>query len=70
MSEDPIEECPQCHKQTRRVISGGAGFIFKGSGFYETDYKRKNQKAPVESSSSSSDSTKSSSTSSTTPSKS
>ncbi len=56
MSEDPIEECPQCHKQTRRVISGGAGFIFKGSGFYETDYKRKNQKTPLDTSSSSSDS--------------
>lgn len=41
MSEDAIELCPKCGKKTQRLISGGSGFIFKGSGFYETDYKRK-----------------------------
>jgi len=42
MSERPIRKCPKCKKlRVRRLISGGAGVIFKGSGFYETDYKRK-----------------------------
>ncbi len=37
---DPLKKCPQCGKNTlRRLISGGAGLIFKGSGFYITDYK-------------------------------
>jgi putative FmdB family regulatory protein len=39
--DDPISECPRCHKKPHRIISGGAGLIFKGTGFYETDYKRK-----------------------------
>ncbi len=33
-------KCPRCGKRGERLISGGAGIIFKGSGFYETDYKR------------------------------
>lgn len=41
MSEAPVRVCPKCRKRkVRRLISGGAGVIFKGSGFYETDYKR------------------------------
>jgi putative FmdB family regulatory protein len=41
MSEPAVRKCPQCRKlKVRRLISGGAGVIFKGSGFYETDYKR------------------------------
>lgn len=41
MSEDPLEECPKCgEKALRRLIGGGAGIIFKGSGFWETDYNR------------------------------
>jgi putative FmdB family regulatory protein len=40
-SEDPIEICPECgEKKIQKVISGGAGVVFKGGGFYETDYKR------------------------------
>ena len=36
-----LRKCPKCLKNgLERVISGGAGFIFKGSGFYETDYNR------------------------------
>ena len=39
----PIEVCPKCHgKHVRRIIFGGVGLIFKGSGFYITDYARKN----------------------------
>lgn len=37
--DDPIEKCPECSDKTQRVISGGAGFLFKGSGFYITDYR-------------------------------
>jgi len=33
-------KCPTCGTRARRVISGGAGLVFKGSGFYITDYKR------------------------------
>ncbi len=33
-------KCPTCGKRARRLISGGAGLVFKGSGFYITDYKR------------------------------
>lgn len=35
-------KCPKCGGRVRRLISGGAGIIFKGSGFYVTDYKRSN----------------------------
>ena len=42
MSDDPIKKCPECKKNSlRRVISGGTGLIFKGSGYYLTDYKNK-----------------------------
>lgn len=36
----PKSKCPQCGKRAGRVISGGVGLVFKGSGFYITDYKR------------------------------
>jgi putative FmdB family regulatory protein len=39
MSFKGTTKCPTCGKLARRVISGGAGFVFKGSGFYQTDYK-------------------------------
>lgn len=39
ISEPPIEVCPACGFRTRRVISGGAGLLFKGNGFYITDYR-------------------------------
>ena len=42
MSDAPVKECPECKKNSlRRVISGGTGLIFKGSGYYLTDYKNK-----------------------------
>lgn len=37
--------CPTCGKRAERLISGGAGLVFKGSGFYATDYKRAGDKA-------------------------
>jgi len=39
MSDTPLKDCPQCGKEVRRVINGGSGVIFKGSGFYVTDKK-------------------------------
>ncbi|MDD2240682.1 MAG: zinc ribbon domain-containing protein [Kiritimatiellae bacterium] len=37
----PVKTCPKCRGRVARVVSGGAGIIFKGTGFYETDYKKK-----------------------------
>ncbi|GHV92742.1 hypothetical protein AGMMS50268_32450 [Spirochaetia bacterium] len=37
MSDEPIKVCPECGKEVRRLINGGTGIIFKGSGFYVTD---------------------------------
>jgi putative FmdB family regulatory protein len=39
ISEPPLEECPQCGDRVKRLISGGAGLLFKGNGFYITDYR-------------------------------
>ena len=40
MSADPVRKCPECKKlKLERLIGAGAGIIFKGSGFYETDYR-------------------------------
>ncbi|MFA5363247.1 MAG: FmdB family zinc ribbon protein [Candidatus Omnitrophota bacterium] len=41
MTDDPDAKCPKCKIKAKRLISGGTGIIFKGSGFYETDYKKK-----------------------------
>jgi putative FmdB family regulatory protein len=38
MSDKPRARCPVCGKGATRKISGGAGLVFKGSGFYITDY--------------------------------
>ena len=40
MKADPLVKCPNCGKDgLKRLIGGGSGMIFKGSGFYQTDYK-------------------------------
>lgn len=63
ITEDPIQECPECSGQTKRLIGAGAGLIFKGSGFYITDYRsdgyKESEKKDKESSSSSSGDSKS-----------
>lgn len=45
MTEKPLKKCPECGKtKAQRIISGGAGVLFKGSGFYQTDYRSKGYK--------------------------
>lgn len=39
MSEEPGAPCPRCGERAERQISGGGGFLFKGEGFYITDYR-------------------------------
>lgn len=39
MSDEPVAKCPECGAKATRRISGGAGFLFKGDGFYITDYR-------------------------------
>ena len=41
IKDAPLKKCPKCKGAVRRLIGTGAGIIFKGSGFYETDYKKK-----------------------------
>ena len=39
MKDEPIKNCPTCNGEVKRLIGSGAGTIFKGTGFYHTDYK-------------------------------
>lgn len=49
ISEPPKRKCPACKKQKlKRKIGGGAGFLFKGSGFYLTDYRSDSYKKGAE----------------------
>ncbi len=42
MNDSPLKSCPKCKKhKAKRLLGLGAGLIFKGTGFYETDYKKK-----------------------------
>lgn len=41
MSDEPLKKCPTCEGKVKRLIGSGAGVIFKGKGFYATDYKKK-----------------------------
>ncbi|MCK4858120.1 MAG: zinc ribbon domain-containing protein [candidate division Zixibacteria bacterium] len=57
ITDSPVRKCPKCDGVVMRVITGGAGLIFKGSGFYITDYRSdsyKKAEAAEKSSSSSS----------------
>ena len=40
ITAEPVAECPECGAQAQRLLSAGAGLLFKGSGFYITDYKK------------------------------
>jgi putative FmdB family regulatory protein len=42
MRDGPLRKCPKCGKAAlKRLVGGGAGLIFKGSGFYINDYRKK-----------------------------
>ncbi len=57
IKDDPIKDCPRCHKQgAQRQISRGAGFILKGGGWYSDLYASSGNKSPGGGSSGSSDS--------------
>lgn len=47
MSESPLKRCPECRGRVRRLFGPGAGILFKGSGFYQTDYRSDGYKAAV-----------------------
>lgn len=44
ITEKPITKCPSCSAKVRRLFSPGGGIIFKGSGFYTTDYRSESYK--------------------------
>jgi putative FmdB family regulatory protein len=63
----PVRKCPECGKlAARRVIGPGAGIIFKGSGFYQTDYRSESYKKGAEAAKKSTESASSSSNGETT----
>ncbi len=39
ITDEPLSVCPNCNGTLKRLIGAGAGPIFKGNGFYQTDYK-------------------------------
>jgi putative FmdB family regulatory protein len=49
MSDEPVAECPKCGAAAQRRLSGGAGLLFKGSGFYITDYRGEGYKKAAKS---------------------
>ncbi len=56
----PIRKCPECgHLKAKRMIGPGAGIIFKGSGFYQTDYRSSSYKKAAEADKKAQDSAKS-----------
>jgi len=40
ISDKPLKNCPKCGRELKRLIGRGAGIIFKGKGFYATDYRK------------------------------
>lgn len=68
MRDAPIKKCPKCGGKVKRLLGTGAGIIFKGKGFYQTDYRSSSYKsgASADGAASASATSSSSSTSSTT----
>lgn len=48
ITESPVTSCPFCNGHVERLISGGSGLLFKGSGFYITDYRSESYKKEAE----------------------
>ena len=44
MTAEPVKRCPECRGKVKRLLGTGAGVIFKGSGFYQTDYRSRSYK--------------------------
>jgi len=44
MTEKPLTRCPHCRRTVRRLIGRGAGLLFRGNGFYLTDYRSESYK--------------------------
>ena len=44
ITAEPLSKCPRCRGHVRRLIGAGNGFLFKGNGFYVTDYRSDNYK--------------------------
>ncbi len=57
MTDERIKKCPKCGGKVNRLFGTGSGVIFKGSGFYETDYRRGSYHNDAKKDSSSSDTT-------------
>lgn len=45
IKEEPLDRCPECNGKVQRLISGGVGIIFKGSGFHVNDLTKTNAPA-------------------------
>ena len=58
MSDEPLKECEHCKGPVKRLISGGTGIIFKGSGFYVNDSNKASKKSTQATNISGSDSAK------------
>ncbi len=48
MSDKLLTKCPECGAKIKRLIGAGSGIIFKGSGFYATDYKKPAKGVPAQ----------------------
>lgn len=48
MADPPVSECPECGEEAERILSGGAGLLFKGEGFYITDYRSESYRKAAE----------------------
>jgi putative FmdB family regulatory protein len=46
MTDEPLTSCPVCKGEVKRLIGAGLSPIFKGGGFYQTDYKNKPKSSP------------------------
>lgn len=53
IKDEPLKRCPKCKGKVARKIGTGAGLLFKGSGFYITDYRSESYKSAAKSESSS-----------------
>jgi putative FmdB family regulatory protein len=47
MNADAVKNCPKCGGEVKRLIGAGSGPIFKGNGFYQTDYKNSDKTTPA-----------------------